>query len=289
MPSALLDRFTVAILVTVVLATVAPAQGAFAAALSVATELCIGLLFFLHGAKLSREAIVAGVGHLRLHAFVLGATFGLFPLLGLVARPLLARALPPELATGVLFLCALPATVQSAIAFTSIARGNVPAAVCSSSASTLLGLVLTPLLALGLLHGQGGGLGGSSTTLTIDGHRALVLVFQLLVPFVVGHLCRGRLLGLLTRHGKILGWVDRSSILFVVYGAFSESVTDGLWHKVAPRWCSRRRPSPAAPSASPKKTRSPPSSAARRRAWPRASRWRVRSCPRPRWARWSSR
>ncbi len=62
------------------------------------------------------------------------------------------RILPRQLYNGLMFLCVLPSTVQSSIAFTSIARGNVAAALCSASASNLIGIVLTPLL-VGLLLG----------------------------------------------------------------------------------------------------------------------------------------
>ena len=154
------------------------------------------------------------------------ATFGLFPLLGLVLYPLAKRVLPIELAGGLLFLCALPATVQSAIAFTSIARGNVPAAICSSSASTILGLFFTPLLARLLLGTSGG--------ISLDGRRILALFGQILVPFVIGHLARARLAGLLAKRSPVLGVTDRGSILLVVYGAFSASVTEGLWKRTSP-------------------------------------------------------
>jgi predicted Na+-dependent transporter len=53
-------------------------------------------------------------------------------------------------------LCVLPSTVQSSIAFTSIARGNVAAALCAATASNLLGILLTPLLAGLLLSAHGG-------------------------------------------------------------------------------------------------------------------------------------
>lgn len=46
-----------------------------------------------------------------------------------------------------LFLCVLPTTVQSSITFTSMARGNVSAAVCSASASTMLGVFVSPVVA----------------------------------------------------------------------------------------------------------------------------------------------
>src|SRR5699024_1968926 len=106
----------------------------------------IALLFFMHGAKLSRRAIIDGIMHWRLHVLVFAFTFVAFPLLALLGRPLLVPLLGQDLFVGMLFLCALPGTVQSAIAFTSMARGNIPAAVCSASASSLIGIVVTPLL-----------------------------------------------------------------------------------------------------------------------------------------------
>ncbi|MGY2437906.1 bile acid:sodium symporter, partial [Escherichia coli] len=65
-----------------------------------------------------RQAIVAGAGHWRLHLLVFSLTFVLFPLLGLALKPLLSPMIGKDLYMGMLYLCALPATVQSAIAFT---------------------------------------------------------------------------------------------------------------------------------------------------------------------------
>src|SRR5581483_5428264 len=121
------DNFTLALVGTVVLASVLPCKGGPAVAVNWITNIGIGLLFFLHGGKLSREAVVAGATHWRLHVLVLLSTFAMFPLLGLALKPLVAPLVTPALYTGILFLCTLPSTVQSSIAFTSIARGNVPA------------------------------------------------------------------------------------------------------------------------------------------------------------------
>lgn len=140
------DNFTLALVATVVAASLLPASGDVAKGFQILTTVAIGLLFFLHGAKLSREAILAGAGHWRLHLLIFACTFALFPLLGLALRPVLSPLVTPALYVGVMYLCVLPATVQSAIAFTSMARGNIPAAVCSASASTLLGVFITPVL-----------------------------------------------------------------------------------------------------------------------------------------------
>jgi sodium/bile acid cotransporter 7 len=112
--------------------------------------------------------------------------------------------------------------VQSSIAFTSIAGGNVPAAVVAASASSLIGIVATPLLAGLLMRAHG--------FLPLGAGEAIVL--QLLVPFVAGQLARRWIGGWLARHGTLTGLVDRGSILLIVYTAFSEGVVGGIWHQL---------------------------------------------------------
>ncbi|RAG87439.1 bile acid:sodium symporter [Streptacidiphilus pinicola] len=213
------DPYLLAILSTVGVAALLPARGGAAHAVSVATQVAIGLLFFLYGARLSPRAALDGARQWRLHLTILLATFALFPLLGVAAQALTTPLLGASLAKGVLFLTLLPSTVQSSIAFTSIAGGNVAAAVCAASFSSLIGIVLTPLLAAWLI-------GGSAR---IDGGSAVTLVLQLLLPFLLGQLARRWIAGWISRHKPALTLVDRGSILLVVYGAFSEGVVNGVW------------------------------------------------------------
>jgi sodium/bile acid cotransporter 7 len=156
---------------------------------------------------------------------VLVCTFVIFPLLGLAARGLVPVLLTDNLYTGLLFLTLVPSTIQSSIAFTSIARGNVPAAICAGSFSSLAGIVITPLLAAALLGNSGGGFSADSL---------VKIVLQLLVPFLAGQVLRRWIGGFITRHKRVLGLVDRGSILLVVYSAFSEGVVQGVWHQVSP-------------------------------------------------------
>jgi solute carrier family 10 (sodium/bile acid cotransporter), member 7 len=214
------DNFTLAIVATVVVASLLPATGAAATAVHFVTIFAIALLFFLHGARLSREAALAGALHWRLHLTVLAATFVLFPLLGLAVRHMLGGVMPESLLVGLLFLCLLPSTVQSSIAFTSIAHGNVAAAVCSASLSNFVGIFLTPALVALLMNLKGG--------VSLDAVGAIVL--QLLAPFLAGHFLRPWIGDFVARHRASLGYVDRGSILLVVYLAFSEAVANGLWH-----------------------------------------------------------
>jgi len=217
------DNFTLALLGTVLLASFLPMHGAAALVLDDVTDVAIAALFFLHGARLPRESIVAGLLHWRLHLTILACTFVLFPLLGMGFKPLEGWLLTPELFIGVLFLCALPSTVQSSIAFTSLARGNVPAAVVSASLSSILGVFLTPLL-LALLTGTAGGMHN-------PGEAILGIMLQLLVPFVAGHLLRPWIARWVERQRALLRYTDQGTILLVVYSAFGEAVNEGLWSK----------------------------------------------------------
>ncbi|MFE0192865.1 bile acid:sodium symporter family protein [Streptomyces sp. NPDC058989] len=232
------DGYILALVGTVALAALLPARGAAATVADGASTGAVALLFFLYGARLSTREAMDGLRHWRLHLTVLAATFLIFPVLGLAARGLVPYVLPPTLYTGLLFLCLVPSTVQSSIAFTSLARGNVAAAICAGSFSSLAGIVVTPLLAALVLHGDGGGFSADSL-LSIAG--------QLLLPFAAGQVLRrwwnrrGRARGaggrreggFLARHKKALGYVDRGSILLVVYAAFSAGVVQGIWHQVS--------------------------------------------------------
>ncbi|MBW8794860.1 MAG: bile acid:sodium symporter [Streptomyces sp.] len=219
-----IDPYVLLLLGTVGLAALLPARDTAADVASGASTAAIAFLFFLYGARLSTREAVEGLRHWRLHVTVLVCTFVIFPVLGLAARGLVPVLLTHPLYQGLLFLTLVPSTIQSSIAFTSIARGNVPAAICAGSFSSLVGIVLTPLLAAALLGNSGGGFSADSI---------VKIVLQLLVPFVAGQLLRRWIGDFIARHKRILGLVDRGSILLVVYTAFSEGMVRGIWHQVS--------------------------------------------------------
>jgi sodium/bile acid cotransporter 7 len=222
-----LDPFLLMLIATVLTASLLPARGVAATWTDWLADFAIALLFFLHGARLARTAILQSIGHWRLHGLVFASTYIWFPLAGLAIVAVAAGWVNPLLLSGVLFLTLLPSTVQSSIAFTAMAGGNVAAAVTSASLSNLFGIVLTPLLvSLFMNAGDGASLSGWSSVRSI--------VIQLLVPFVGGHLLRPWIGGFIERNKNILKPVDRSSILLVVYSAFSAAVVNGIWHSVGP-------------------------------------------------------
>ncbi|MFE1350506.1 bile acid:sodium symporter family protein [Kitasatospora phosalacinea] len=220
------------------------ARGATATATGVtgAVSLAVALLFFLYGARLSAREALAGAGHWRLHLLVLGCTFGLFPLLGEATRLLPDAVLPPQLSTGVLFLTLLPSTVQSSIAFTSVAGGNVAAAICAATFPSLLGVVLTPLLRrrVGLWtarHRPVTALVDLSSILLIvysafgegvrEGVRSRVTPAQLLRPAVISPALLATVLGFTRLASGRLGF-SRADGITVRFCGSKKSLANGL-------------------------------------------------------------
>jgi solute carrier family 10 (sodium/bile acid cotransporter), member 7 len=217
------DPFLLALVATVGVATVIPATGHAATAVGAATDTAIALMFFMHGARLSAQAALAGASHWRLHAMVFFGTFVLFPLFGVAARAAFPGLLSPALWAGVILLTTLPSTVQASIAFTALGGGNVPAAMCSASASNLLGVFLSPLLCGLLLTGASGG---------VSPQAVFEIVLQLALPFLLGQLLRPVIGDFLKHHAGMLKFVDYGSVLLIVYAAFSHGVAEGIWHQI---------------------------------------------------------
>ncbi len=221
-----LDRFTILLFIMVILASFVPVSGQAAEIFSSITTIAIAILFFLHGAKLSREAVVEGLMHWKLHTLVFAFTFALFPIIGLLAKPVLVPLLGQELYWGFLFMCFLPSTVQSSIAFTSVAQGNVAGAVCSASFSNIVGMFITPILVAFFILGQSQH--GFDPTSSI-----MQITLLLLVPFILGQILRPWVFPQMKKMPEIVKFFDQGSILMVVYGAFSSAVVAGLWHQVS--------------------------------------------------------
>ncbi|TGN41714.1 bile acid:sodium symporter family protein [Marinobacter confluentis] len=223
-----IDRFTLLLLGAVVLATYLPVRGGLADALATMVTLAVALLFFLHGVALSRNQIIAGATHWRLHIIITAFTFVFFPLMVLPIHQIsvvLPAWMPADLGLGFLYLGVLPSAVSSSIAYTAMARGNVPAAICSAAASNVFGMMLTPFLLLMLVSSSGAG--------ELSVAEALKdIVLQLLLPFAVGHGLRPWLGGFMARQERLSTRYDQCVIWLVVYSAFSHSVASGLWEKL---------------------------------------------------------
>jgi sodium/bile acid cotransporter 7 len=218
------DRFVALLLAMVAVAVLAPARGAALEMLGDLSTLAIIALFFVHGARLSRHAVLGGFRRVRLHMAILAATFLFFPLVGLLIAPLADRFVGPAFTPGILFLCALPTTVASSIAMVSIARGNIPASVIAAALSSMAGVVLTPLIFAALLSTSGGG---------IDLSGIFKVILILAVPFAIGQLCRPLIGGWIEAHPGLGRLLDRLTILLAIYVALSAAAGGGLFDDIA--------------------------------------------------------
>ncbi|MCA9514385.1 MAG: bile acid:sodium symporter [Myxococcales bacterium] len=185
------------------------------------TKAGVAAVFFLHGVGLSFAALRAGTMRWPLHLVVQGTTFLLFPLLGLALLALLGDGVPAELRLGLFFLCALPSTVSSSVAFTAAARGNVAGAVFNATLSSVIGVALTPLWMAAVWDAM-----GEPPAL---GPVVVDLVLWLIVPLVAGQLARPLLGRWVERHRKAVATVDRVAILLMVYTSFCASFAADVW------------------------------------------------------------
>ncbi|MGM7424017.1 bile acid:sodium symporter family protein [Cellulosimicrobium sp. CpK407] len=226
------DPFVVTLLVVLVLGLVVPVGPGAQRVVDVVADVAVTVLFLVYGMRLSTREVWAGLRNWRLQGGILAATYVVFPVLGLVTAWAIEPLVGAPLAAGVLYLSLLPSTVQSSVAFTSVARGNVAGAICGATVSNVAGMIVTPLLVLWLMSGPGGAAGGADgPTGGLGGLRTVLL--QLLLPFVVGQLLQPWVGDWVRARRWLTLGVDRGTILVVVFGAVAAASSAGVWSSVS--------------------------------------------------------
>jgi solute carrier family 10 (sodium/bile acid cotransporter), member 7 len=213
------DYFVTMLLGAVLLGWLLPVSGAGLPVAQNISFAAIFALFFLHGLKLQSEEVARAAKGWRLQVAILAFTFAAMPLAGLAVSKVAGFWLPPLLAAGLLYCAILPSTVQSAISYASLGRGNVAASVVGAALSNLVGIIATPALFALLLGGvAGGGLGGDVV---------VKIMTMLLLPFALGQAAQRWLGGWAAKEKRMLSFFDRGVILLAVYVAFSGAVSSG--------------------------------------------------------------
>lgn len=214
------------LVLAILLASLLPVSPEYRAAAQAVSNAAIFLLFLLNGLRLPREEVLRGMRHGRFLIPLALWCFGAMTIAGwMLSKAGAGLMLPPVVALGFLFLGALPSTVQSATAYSSLGGGNVAVSVVSAAFLNILGVfVSAPLFSL---------LAGSTAgTFDVGALERVMLI--LLLPFLIGQLAQARVGYLVREHRRLATWMDRSSIAIAVYVAFSGAVEQGLWRLVGP-------------------------------------------------------
>lgn len=216
----LTDKFIWLLLAAVVLASVAPVGGSAEAAAKIVFNIGVFTIFLLHGIRLSRDEVLAGLKHWRLHGIIFGWVFGAMLIAGAALSAALLGRLPADVALGFLFLGVLPTTIQSATSYCAIARGNLAASVVASAGLNLTGVLLSPLLFALLARSAG---------VVVSGEAVVRILLILLLPFIIGQVVQRWARPWVLRHKELTGWIDKGAIALAVYISFSSAVLAGLW------------------------------------------------------------
>jgi sodium/bile acid cotransporter 7 len=214
--------FLAALAADVLLALLEPRLGASGGLLR--SELWVWLatpaIFLISGLLLPSTALRQAMTHWRLHLFVQGFSLGFCTLLfGATAAAARACGLPPAICLGIAVLGCLPTTITSGVAFTRAAGGDEAAALVSAALGNLGGLAVTPALLLAL--GRGG-------TPAPVGAIVLSLLWQMVLPVVVGQVLQLALREWAQRWKKPLGNSSSVLMLLLIWAAFSTTAQRGF-------------------------------------------------------------
>ena len=219
-----IDGFVIALICAVLAAWIYPALGTMRSpvSLSLVTDIGIAGIFFFYGLRINPTQMRTGVSNWKLHILIQLTTFVLFPVLIFLTMLLVPEAKDSLLWVGIFYVAALPSTVSSSVLMVSIGRGNIPAAIFNASLSSILGVVLTPLLMRFFLSQAHGGIANFGDIL-------LRLLWQIVLPLTAGFLLHRILSNLAEKYKRCLRLFEKTVIVLIVYTAFSNSFSEGIF------------------------------------------------------------
>lgn len=221
-----LDRFVIAIIISIVIAYFFPFFGTKVSPIDLnqVSSIGISLIFFFYGLSLDNEAIKNGLRNWKLHVSVQSCTFVLFPLLVMLFYPLVKDSSYQLLWLSFLFMAALPSTVSSSVVMVSMARGNLPAAIFNASISGILGIVFTPLWLMPFA--QKSNIEFDFTAIYMQ------LLTEIVIPLALGLLLRRFLAKYAHKYKRETNLFDKFIILLIIYKSFVHSFEDQIFTRM---------------------------------------------------------
>ncbi len=221
--------FTIGLLSAVCLAFAFPDLGAAGGPLRTdyTTKLGVVVIFLLQGLSLPTRSILRSSINWKLNLFCQSWIFIGSPLLMLVLLWIGHSWLDDATRTGLIYLSVLPTTISSAVTLTSNSEGDTGGALFNTSFSNILGIFLTPLWCLALLHSASGQFPPLAPLLA-------KLALLILAPLAVGQLVRPLARDPIDRLKTSFRRISNGLIAFIVYASFCNSVQRGTWNNIAP-------------------------------------------------------
>ncbi|MDT0686710.1 bile acid:sodium symporter family protein [Autumnicola psychrophila] len=218
------NGFIAAIFLAIIVAYFIP-QGNEILPLKTITDIGIGFIFFFYGLKLSPAEFKLGLLNYKSHIVIQLTTFVVFPLLALLFLPLFKEGINSEIWIAIFFFATLPSTVSSSVVMVAIAKGNLPTAIFNASLSGLIGIFATPLW-LGIFLQK---------ATNFEFMDVLVkLCLQIILPLILGLFFQKFIGDFARKHGKKLGFIDKTTIILIIYSSFSNSFTSNIFTAVSP-------------------------------------------------------
>ena len=181
------------------------------------SNVAIWLIFFRQGLSIQTSELLAGRSPLKLHAFVLGWNFLLFPAVTAILLFLFSQFVSEELRLGFCLLSVMPTTVAASIALTTAAGGHTANALFSSVYSNLIAIIWVPTVSILYLRFSENPDFGILQALT----KLSVLIA---LPLLIGQIVRNVLHNPSVIICRKTTWFCPTVILWLVYVAFVQSV-----------------------------------------------------------------
>ncbi|XP_033969723.1 sodium/bile acid cotransporter 7 [Trematomus bernacchii] len=178
----------------------------------------VSLIFFNSGLSLKTEELTSALLHVRLHLFVQSFTLVFFPLaVWLLLRVLSLSSIDQWLLRGLQTVSCMPPPVSSAVILTKAVGGNEAAAIFNSAFGSFLGIIVTPLLLLLFL--------GSSSSVPFSSIFSQ-LFMTVVVPLILGQVCRGFLREYLDRRKLPFSTVSSVVLLLIIFTTFCDTFSN---------------------------------------------------------------
>ncbi|XP_022323056.2 sodium/bile acid cotransporter 7-like isoform X1 [Crassostrea virginica] len=177
--------------------------------------IAVSIIFLNSGISLKSEDLRKALVQFKVHIFIQGWTFIIFPsLIYLLVSLMKDGPFNELLLQGLLVLGCMPPPVSSTVLLTKAVSGNEAAAIFNSAIGSFLGIFITPSLILLIV--------GSAVDVPVTS-IFLQLSLTVVLPLCVGQVIRRRHRAWLDRNPIPFGTIGSAILLLIIYTTFCDT------------------------------------------------------------------